>query len=85
MDNIRQKKVGPRKNITVLLGRIEFYVNGVKVWVDFKDKTTDIYLNEVLLDTRNDRKLMFTQVLQMVSNVIVPLEYESVHHEQKQS
>ena len=76
MENIKIKLVAPRKNIPVLVGKIEFFVNGIKIWADFKEKSTDIYFNEVLIATRNDRKLMFTQIFQMVAKIIVPLECE---------
>ena len=76
MENIRVKLVAPRKNIPVLVGKVEFFVNGIKVWADFKENSTDIYFNEVLITTRNDRKLMFTQIFQMIAKIITPLECE---------
>ena len=76
MENIRVKLVAPRKNIPVLVGKVEFFVNGIKVWADFKEDSTDIYFNEVLITTRNDRKLMFTQIFQMIAKIITPLECE---------
>ncbi len=76
MENIRVKLVAPRKNIPVLVGKVEFFVNGIKVWADFKEDSTDIYFNEVLITTRNDRKLMFTQIFQMITKIITPLECE---------
>ena len=42
MENIKIKLVAPRKNIPILVGKIEFFVNGIKIWADFKEKTTDI-------------------------------------------
>lgn len=74
MENIKIKLVAPRKNIPVLVGKVEFFINGIKVWADFKENSTDIYFNEVLITTRNDRKLMFTQIFQMVAKIITPVE-----------
>ena len=74
MENIKRKLVAQRRNIPVLIGRVEFFINGIKIWTDFKEKSTDIYFNEVLISTRNDRKLMFTQIFQMVTSIIEPLD-----------